>query len=281
MTCASCANRIERKLNKVPGVTATVNYATEKAKVSLRAEQRRTDDLRRRRRVRRVRREPARSSGELAARGGQSPTDPASAAARQRLLVSLVLTVPVVAMAMVPAWQFTNWQWLSLTLAAPVVVWGALPVPPRRVDQPAPRQLHDGHADLDGHARGVRLVAVRAVLRYGGRARHDPPVRADRPAHRRRRATSTSRPPPGSPRSSSPAATSRPGPSARPARPCVRCSRWARTDVVVLRGGGETRVADRAARRRRPVRRTPRGEGRHRRRGRGGLLGRRRLDAHR
>ena len=55
-----------------------------------------------------------------------SPDDPVQRL-RQRLLVSLVLTVPVVAMAMVPALQFTNWQWLSLTLAAPVVVWGALP----------------------------------------------------------------------------------------------------------------------------------------------------------
>ena len=61
-------------------------------------------------------------------------------ALRQRLLVSLVLTVPVVALAMVPAWQFDNWQWLSLTLAAPVVVWGALAVPPGRLGQPAPRQ---------------------------------------------------------------------------------------------------------------------------------------------
>ena len=76
---------------------------------------------------------------ESAGYGARLPAPPATAGAepavaddptrrlRQRLLVSLVLTVPVVAMAMVPAWQFTNWQWLSLTLAAPVVVWGALP----------------------------------------------------------------------------------------------------------------------------------------------------------
>ena len=124
MTCAACANRIERKLNKVPGVTATVNYATEKAKVSHGADVA-TDDL-----VAVV---------ESAGYGARLPVPPATAGAdqvmaddpvlrlRQRLLVSLVLTVPVVAMAMVPAWQFTNWQWLSLTLAAPVVVWGALP----------------------------------------------------------------------------------------------------------------------------------------------------------
>ena len=125
MTCASCANRIERKLNKVPGVTATVNYATEKAKVSY------PDDVATAELVAVV---------ESAGYGAKLPAPPAAEGAepavvddpvrslRQRLLVSLILTVPVVALAMVPAWQFTNWQWLSLVLAAPVVVWGALPV---------------------------------------------------------------------------------------------------------------------------------------------------------
>ena len=121
MTCASCANRIERKLNKVPGVVATVNYATEKAKVSY-GDGVGTDDLL-----------AVVASAGYAAKLPTPPVaeelvadDPASAL-RQRLLVSLVLTVPVVAMAMVPAWQFNDWQWLSLVLAAPVVVWGALP----------------------------------------------------------------------------------------------------------------------------------------------------------
>jgi P-type Cu+ transporter len=122
MTCASCANRIERKLNKVPGVVATVNYATEKAKVSY-GEGVGTQDLL-----------AAVESAGYAASLPAPPTAPGEPVAadpaaplRQRLLVSLVLTVPVVAMAMVPAWQFTDWQWLSLVLAAPVVVWGALP----------------------------------------------------------------------------------------------------------------------------------------------------------
>ncbi|MET0998758.1 MAG: heavy metal translocating P-type ATPase, partial [Marmoricola sp.] len=124
MTCAACANRIERKLNKVPGVVATVNYATEKARVS-HDDSVGTDDL-----LAAV--EAAGYAAHLPAApasagvGPAAETDPA-ASLRQRLLVSAVLTVPVVAMAMVPAWQFTNWQWLSLTLAAPVVVWGALP----------------------------------------------------------------------------------------------------------------------------------------------------------
>ncbi|MGZ8738650.1 MAG: heavy metal translocating P-type ATPase [Nocardioides sp.] len=124
MTCASCANRIERKLNKVPGVVATVNYATEKAKVSY-DDGVGTDDL-----LAAV--EAAGYSAKLPAApapAGEVPAEVADPARslRQRLLVSAVLTVPVVALAMVPAWQFDYWQWLSLTLAAPVVVWGALP----------------------------------------------------------------------------------------------------------------------------------------------------------
>lgn len=121
MTCASCANRIERKLNKLDGVTATVNYATEKAKVSY-AGSVSTDDLLR--------------TVEAAGYAAALPTPPDAPAADaepardpllQRLLVSTALSVPVIAMAMVPALQFTYWQWASLALAAPVVVWGALP----------------------------------------------------------------------------------------------------------------------------------------------------------
>jgi Cu+-exporting ATPase len=125
MTCASCANRIERKLNKMDGVTATVNYATEKAKVAF-PEGLDPEEL-----VRTVEQagyaaalpRPKRSELEAEAVEDDDPTRPL----RQRLLGSAVLTIPVVALAMVPAWQFTYWQWLSLTLAAPVVVWGAWP----------------------------------------------------------------------------------------------------------------------------------------------------------
>ena len=124
MTCAACANRIERKLNKVPGVVATVNYATEKAKVS-HGDDVAADDL-----VTVV------ESAGYGAQAARSPGHRRSGAGRRttrRVACAsgcssrLVLTVPVVALAMVPAWQFTNWQWLSLALAAPVVVWGALP----------------------------------------------------------------------------------------------------------------------------------------------------------
>ncbi|MEU2257321.1 heavy metal translocating P-type ATPase [Nocardia xishanensis] len=127
MTCASCANRIEKKLNKLDGVTATVNYATEKARVDF------TGDISPEDLIATVEQAgytaalpapqvPAADASEDAA----AEADP-TAALRTRLLVALVLTVPVIAMAMIPALQFTNWQWLSLTLAAPVVVWGALP----------------------------------------------------------------------------------------------------------------------------------------------------------
>jgi len=125
MTCASCAARVEKRLNKLDGVTATVNYATEKARVAFPGTVT-PDDL-----VAAV--EKAGYTAALPAppvdhvdAGGQQADDP-TRALRQRLVISAVLTVPVIALAMVPAWQFDFWQWLSLTLAAPVVVWGAWP----------------------------------------------------------------------------------------------------------------------------------------------------------
>jgi P-type Cu+ transporter len=127
MTCSSCANRIEKKLNKLDGVTATVNYATEKAKVSYGGDVR-PEDL-----VATVEATgygatlPQETPDEAPDAGREGAHDEETAQWRQRFLVSAVLTVPVVLMSMVPAFQFDNWQWLSLTLTAPVVVWGALP----------------------------------------------------------------------------------------------------------------------------------------------------------
>ncbi len=121
MTCASCAMRIEKKLNRLPGVQATVNYATEKAHVVLPPD---------------ISIEDAIATVEATGYHARAPqadpervegSDPELAALRQRLLVSTILTVPVVLMAMVPLLQFTYWQWASLALASPVVVWGALP----------------------------------------------------------------------------------------------------------------------------------------------------------
>ena len=141
MTCASCATRIEKKLNKIDGVTATVNFATEKVRVHY------AGDVLPEQLVEAI--EQAGYSAELPkpdtsdAHGAPSDEDP-TASLRRRLLISLALTVPVIALAMVPALQFTNWQWLSLTLAAPVVVWGAWPF-----HQAAWANLRHGTATMD------------------------------------------------------------------------------------------------------------------------------------
>ncbi|GHG02087.1 MULTISPECIES: heavy metal translocating P-type ATPase [Amycolatopsis] len=115
MTCASCAARVERKLNKVDGVTATVNYATEKAQVSYPSGLS-VDDLK-------AVVEAAGYSARLPE--PEAPDD--TRELRKRLLVSASLTVPLVVVAMVPAWQSAAWPWVSLVLAAPVVTWGAWP----------------------------------------------------------------------------------------------------------------------------------------------------------
>ncbi|MEU1617569.1 heavy metal translocating P-type ATPase [Streptomyces sp. NPDC005722] len=129
MTCASCAARIEKKLNRMDGVTATVNYATEKAKVAFGGGIGVGDLI---------------ATVEATGYSAALPVPPLTAAPgdgeeaaesepreltalRQRLLTAVVLAVPVIAMAMVPALQFRNWQWLSLTLAAPVVAYAAWP----------------------------------------------------------------------------------------------------------------------------------------------------------
>ena len=156
MTCASCAHRIERKLNKLDGVEATVNYATEKARVSY-AESVTPADL-----VAAVEaagytaelpRDPATAVPED---GGDGPATDPTRALRDRVLVSALLTLPVVAMAMVPALQIDAWQWLSLTLAAPVVVWGALPF-----HRAAWANLRHGAATMD------TLVSIGVLSAFG------------------------------------------------------------------------------------------------------------------
>ncbi|MET7309578.1 heavy metal translocating P-type ATPase [Streptomyces sp. NPDC005571] len=173
MTCASCAARIEKKLNRMDGVTATVNYATEKARVEFGAGTRLDDVIATVEKTGYTaqplqrpaptpptspvpppateRTAPAHDTNPTERAVGEAadtedtvdatppapsarPADTADtgaadalAALRQRLVVSAVLAAPVVLLAMVPAFQFDNWQWLSLTLAAPVVVWGGLP----------------------------------------------------------------------------------------------------------------------------------------------------------
>ncbi|MFE7352633.1 heavy metal translocating P-type ATPase [Streptomyces sp. NPDC057543] len=127
MTCASCAARIEKKLNRMDGVEATVNYATEKAKVSYRGEDVSVQDL-----ITTVEKtgytahEPAPPATVEGEDPGAAETDELRPL-RQRLLTAVVLAVPVIAMSMVPALQFDYWQWLSLTLTAPVVTYAAWP----------------------------------------------------------------------------------------------------------------------------------------------------------
>ncbi|MGW1538963.1 heavy metal translocating P-type ATPase [Streptomyces sp. NPDC002309] len=123
MTCASCAARVEKKLNRMDGVSATVNYATEKARISFPAGTEVADLIATVVKTGYTAAEPSPPQPEPDA----TPRDPELAPLRQRLIVSVLLATPVVLLAMVPALQFDYWQWLSLTLAAPVVVWGALP----------------------------------------------------------------------------------------------------------------------------------------------------------
>jgi Cu+-exporting ATPase len=170
MTCASCATRVERRLNKVPGVTAAVNYATEKARVQV------PDDVTAADLVAEV--EAVGYSAELArasdgaarpeapaASGPARPAeavpagphdDPALRDLRRRLVISAALTVPVVALAMIPALQFDAWQWLSLTLAAPVVVWGGYPF-----HRAAWANLRHGAATMD------TLISVGTLAAFG------------------------------------------------------------------------------------------------------------------
>ncbi|PMR61985.1 copper-translocating P-type ATPase [Verrucosispora sp. ts21] len=152
MTCASCAARIEKKLNRLDGVQASVNYATEKATISYDAPVT-PDDL-----IATVEQTGYRASlpaPATPAAGTDEPVDELRSL-RTRLWVSVALTVPVIALAMVPAWQFTYWQWLSLVLAAPVVVYGGLPF-----HRAALVNLRHGAATMD------TLVSVGTLAAFG------------------------------------------------------------------------------------------------------------------
>jgi Cu+-exporting ATPase len=172
MTCASCANRIERKLNKLPGVEASVNYATEKAHVRVVAGA--VDDAREgdpgvpdvdaliatvaaAGYGATVHAPPASPTGAADGSSDAAPDARATEvdALRRRTLVSAALALPVVVLSMVPALQFTNWQWLALTLAAPVAVWGAWPF-----HRAAAVNLRHGAASMD------TLVSVGVVAAF-------------------------------------------------------------------------------------------------------------------
>ncbi|HYI33633.1 MAG TPA: heavy metal translocating P-type ATPase [Glaciibacter sp.] len=153
MTCASCATRIERKLNRLEGVTATVNYATEKARVQ--AQDVDADAL-----IAAVAAAgytatvpvPRTPDGEQ----GEEPDDSDARLLRRRLLVSATLTVPVLALSMVPALQFDYWQWVALILATPVAVWGAWPF-----HRAAAINARHGAATMD------TLISVGVIAAFG------------------------------------------------------------------------------------------------------------------
>ncbi|WP_155368889.1 heavy metal translocating P-type ATPase [Catellatospora vulcania] len=149
MTCATCAGRVEKKLNRVDGVTATVNFATETAHVTY-PETVSVDDL-----IKVVA-----ATGYTAALPQAVPADEAARPEPdplgQRLLISGLLTLPVVLLSMIPALQFTNWQWLAFTLASPVAVWGAWPF-----HRAAALNARHGAATMD------TLISLGVLVSYG------------------------------------------------------------------------------------------------------------------
>ncbi|MFH8799440.1 heavy metal translocating P-type ATPase [Streptomyces sp. NPDC017936] len=155
MTCASCAARVEKKLNRMDGVSATVNYATERARVTYPAGTEVADLIATVVKTGYTAAEPA-PEVRPEETASDADADPELSALRHRLVVSALLAAPVVLFAMVPALQFDNWQWLSLTLAAPVVVWGALPF-----HRSAWTNLRHGASTMD------TLVSVGTLAAFG------------------------------------------------------------------------------------------------------------------
>jgi Cu+-exporting ATPase len=153
MTCASCANRVERGLNKLDGVTATVNYATEKATVAFDPELVAPERL-----VEAVRAAgyDAALPAPAAAGGDEDAGDDDLAPLRWRLVLSAVLGLPVLVLSMIPPLQFDNWQWLALQLATPVALWGAWPF-----HRAAWLNLRHGAATMD------TLVSVGVLAAWG------------------------------------------------------------------------------------------------------------------
>jgi Cu+-exporting ATPase len=151
MTCASCANRIERKLNKLEGVDASVNYATERATVTYDPGAVAPDQL-----VAAVEAAGYQAALPAAADEEKAPERDETAPLRRRLIVSAVLSLPVLLLSMIPPLQFDNWQWLALQLATPVVVWGAWPF-----HRAAWVNLRHGAATMD------TLISVGVLAAYG------------------------------------------------------------------------------------------------------------------
>ena len=151
MTCASCASRIEKKLNRLDGVHATVNYATEKATVEFDADAVSADQL--------VEAVESIGYGALLPSAAHQPHDADEArltGLRRRLVVAAVLGVPVLAMSMIPPIQFRGWQWLALVLATPVAAYSAWPF-----HVVAWRQAKQAEAGMDA------LISIGVIAAYG------------------------------------------------------------------------------------------------------------------
>jgi P-type Cu+ transporter len=147
MTCASCAARIEKKLNRLEGVNATVNYATEKATVHAGKATTAQTLI-----------QTIEQTGYHATLPAESPRDPdlELRQLRRRLIICAVLSIPVIMIAMIPAWQFPWWQWVSFALAAVVVTWGAWPF-----HRATLLNLQHGNATMD------TLISIGTLAAFG------------------------------------------------------------------------------------------------------------------
>ena len=279
MTCASCANRIERRLNKLDGVTASVNYATEQATVDFDAAARRARAAGRGGRGGRLPGRPAERRADGRAGGGRRRDRPAAppAASSRRRSASRRCCI-----SMIPALQFDYWQWLVLQLATPVILWGAWPF-----HRAAWANLKHGTATMDtlisvgvlsawlwslyalflGDAGMTGMTMPFDLIPDGDERRRGPPL----PRGRRDRHRLPARGPL--------LRGARQAPRRRRADRAARARRQGRRAARRRRRGAPR--PGRGARGRRPLRRAPRREDRHRRRRRGGPLRRRPGAAHR
>jgi Cu+-exporting ATPase len=151
MTCASCSARIENRLNRLDGVHASVNFATETASVDFDPSRVSGDDL-----VAAVASIGYGATLPRADDAAAADDDPVVRELRTRLVGSAILALPVVLLSMIPALQFTNWQWLAFTLASPVVTWGAWPF-----HRATLANLRHGAATMD------TLVSLGVLAAYG------------------------------------------------------------------------------------------------------------------
>ena len=171
MTCASCAARIEKKLNRMDGVSAVVNYATGTAHVTTPADLDPAELVAAVERTGYAAQLPAPPEREPTAEADEADerADQELAGLRRRLVVGAALGLPVLLLAMVPALRFENWQGSAWCSRRPVAVWARVAPPPCRGDQRAARRGDDGHAGQPRRRRRLPVVAVRPAGPAGPR----------------------------------------------------------------------------------------------------------------